>query len=66
MLPDCSRKYLLKKILGACPPNLPSKFTAAPLDRQISVFINNTIPCLQIIKISFRPIITFQQKFFRH
>ena len=43
MLPDCSREYLLKKISwGSIPPNPPSKFTAAPFDRQISVFIAKT------------------------
>ena len=43
MLPDCSREYLLKNISwGSIPPNPPSKFTAAPLDRQISVFIAKT------------------------
>ena len=43
MLPDCSREYLLKKISWGCmPPNPPSKLTAAPLDRQISVFSGKT------------------------
>ena len=43
MLPDCSREYLLKKISwGSMPPNPPSKLTAAPLDRQISVFMGKT------------------------
>ena len=37
MLPDCSRDYILKKI-----SNPPSKLTAVPLDRQISVFIDKT------------------------
>ena len=43
MLPDCSREYLLKKVSwGSMPPNPPSKLTAAPLDRQISVFRGKT------------------------
>ena len=43
MLPDCSREYLLKKISWAnMPPNPPSKLTAAPLDKQILVFIDKT------------------------
>ena len=43
ILPDCSREYLLKKISwGSMPPNPPTKLTAAPLDRQISVFIDKT------------------------
>ena len=49
MLPDCSRECLLKKISwGSMPPNPPSKLTAAPLDRQISVFMGNTQshPCI--------------------
>ena len=40
MLPDCSRECHIKKnSWGSMPPNPPSKLTAAPLDRQISVFI---------------------------
>ena len=49
MVPDCSRECLLKKISwGSMPPNPPSKLTAAPLDRQISVFMGNTQshPCI--------------------
>ena len=43
MLPDCSREYPLKKILGgACLQTPPSKLTAAPLDRKFSVFIDKT------------------------
>ena len=43
MLPDCSREYLLKKNLwGSMPLKPPCKLTAAPLDRQISVFSAKT------------------------
>ena len=44
MLPDCSREYLLKKkFLGEHTPKPPpSKLTAAPLDRQISLFMGKT------------------------
>ena len=46
MLPDCSREYQLKKFLGEhapqFAPNPPSKLTAAPLDRQLSVFSAKT------------------------
>ena len=39
-VPRLQQRVSIKKILvGACPP---SKLTAAPLDRQISVFIAKT------------------------
>ena len=42
MLPDCSRVLIKKNSWGSMPPNPPSKLTAAPLDRQISVFSGKT------------------------
>ena len=41
--PRLQQRVPIKKILGgACPPNPPSKLTAVPLDRQISVFSGKT------------------------
>ena len=41
--PRLQQRVPIKKISwGSMPPNPPSKLTAAPLDRQISVFIGKT------------------------